>query len=158
MTQSDLADLIILFIYFETSGHDPGLYSLLQMNYIEFTLFVWFMDLAFLFGLSQGLTEITVDFGQNVTLNCSLDVEEIYWFIQRQSEPPVNILRSFGNNDTTPVYHKQRLEFKNKYSLLTFARLFIQNVTENELGSYFCAKRNDTFDKGITLLEKGKRS
>ncbi|XP_076159135.1 uncharacterized protein LOC143142242 [Alosa pseudoharengus] len=116
--------------------------------------FLWFLSLLFSSGVSGSSTKLTVEFGQNVTLNCSLSEEEIYWFIW--SEPPVYILRSFGRDYETSVFNPQHKEFRDKYSLQTFSRLLIHNVTRNELGLYYCrgVKDNLTFSNGTTLMGK----
>ncbi|XP_062383209.1 uncharacterized protein LOC134070784 [Sardina pilchardus] len=114
--------------------------------------FLWFLSLLFSSGVSENLTKIAVEFGQNVTLYCS-HTEEIYWFIQRQSEPPVNIIRSFGKTSTS-VYNQQHKEFREKYSQQTFGTLVIRNVTRTELGSYYCAIRENhiKFSNGTMLM------
>ncbi|KAL2087783.1 hypothetical protein ACEWY4_016611 [Coilia grayii] len=109
--------------------------------------------------VSENSTKITVEFGQNVTLNCSLAQEEIYWFIiQRRSERPLHILRSFIYG--TSQYNHQHQEFKNKYSLQNLNRLFIHSITKNELGLYYCATPDDPpiFSNVITVIEKANTS
>lgn len=120
-------------------------------------LYLWFLSFIFNCRISESLTEIAVELGQNVTLNCSLAEKEIYWFIQRHSEPPVHILRSLGTHQFS-FYNQRVKEFKEKYSLQMSSRLFIHNVTRNELGSYYCARVEDhlIFSNGTRLKKKGK--
>ncbi|KAG5261680.1 hypothetical protein AALO_G00287140 [Alosa alosa] len=117
--------------------------------------FLWFLSLLFSSGVSESSTKLTVEFGQKVTLNCSFADKVIHWFIQRQSEPPVYILRSVDGTSDHSVFNLQKqMEFRRKYSLQTFRRLVIHNVTGTELGSYYCARVKDhfTFSNGTTLM------
>ncbi|XP_062383995.1 uncharacterized protein LOC134071334 [Sardina pilchardus] len=117
--------------------------------------FLWILSLLFSYGVSESSTKIAVEFGQNVTLNCSFAEDDIYWFIQRQSEPPVYILRSLVRTNAHALFNKQKQrEFKRKYSLQTFGRLVIHNVTSSELGSYYCRGLKDplTFSNATTLM------
>lgn len=110
----------------------------------KYTLFIWFIGFPFLCHGSENLTKIAVDFGDNVTLNCSLANVKIYWFIQRHFEPP--------------LYIDWSKEFRNKYSMQT-SSLFIHNVTWDKLGSYYCATEDFlTFSNATILMEKGKCS
>uniref|UniRef100_A0A8C2CPY7 Immunoglobulin domain-containing protein n=1 Tax=Cyprinus carpio TaxID=7962 RepID=A0A8C2CPY7_CYPCA len=86
---------------------------------------------------TESLTDKLVNLGENVTLDCQIDVEEIYWVFQKPSDAPVMILRIFSS-DATPYVQDQRL--KDKYSSLTSSNLFIINITVHELGIYYCVK------------------
>ncbi|XP_043078882.1 uncharacterized protein LOC122327524 [Puntigrus tetrazona] len=90
----------------------------------------------------ESLTDKRVNLGGNITLDCPLDVKEIYWLFQRPTDSPVIILRTFSSEFTSSFIKDQRL--KDKYSSLTLSRLFIRNLTINELGIYYCAKPNQT--------------
>ncbi|XP_028821819.1 uncharacterized protein LOC114773826 [Denticeps clupeoides] len=87
---------------------------------------------------SELLRELSVDLGQNVTLDCTLkntDTDK-YWCVQLQSQSPVIIMRSFASESTNVYYYNDF--FKQKYSLQIPYRLFIQNITRDELGIYYC--------------------
>ncbi|XP_016129985.1 uncharacterized protein [Sinocyclocheilus grahami] len=87
---------------------------------------------------TESLTDKRVNLGQNVTLDCQIDVKDIYWVFQKGTDSPVLILRTFSSESTISRLKNQSL--KNKYSSLTLSRLFISNVTINELGIYYCVK------------------
>ncbi|KAA0712390.1 hypothetical protein E1301_Tti022471 [Triplophysa tibetana] len=75
------------------------------------------------------------DLGQNVTINCDLDDEDVYWILLTQSDSPTVILRSFSNPTLAFHFHKT---LKNKYSVQSKHRLVIYNVTVDEFGVYYC--------------------
>ncbi|XP_052446516.1 uncharacterized protein LOC127988041 isoform X17 [Carassius gibelio] len=87
---------------------------------------------------TESLTDKLVNLGANVTLDCQIDVKDIYWVFQKLTDSPLLILRTY----TTQSKTDKRL--RNKYSSLTFSRLFIMNVTMNELGIYYCVKPDKT--------------
>ncbi|XP_048038686.1 uncharacterized protein LOC125263655 isoform X1 [Megalobrama amblycephala] len=87
---------------------------------------------------TESLTDEQVNLGQNMTLDCQIDVKEIYWVFQKLTDSPVLILRTFSSGSTKPVFYDER--FKDKYSSLTLSRLFINNITIDELGIYYCVK------------------
>ncbi|XP_065099761.1 uncharacterized protein [Paramisgurnus dabryanus] len=76
--------------------------------------------------------------GENVTLDCDIDVKEIYWLFLKPPESLVMIFRTFTPDSTSPMFTDQRL--RHKYSSQTYSRLFISNITKDELGIYYCAK------------------
>ncbi|KAG1945961.1 hypothetical protein F2P79_013618 [Pimephales promelas] len=47
-------------------------------------------------------------------------------------------MRTFTSHSTVSQYYEER--FKVKYSSLTLSRLFISNITIDELGIYYCVK------------------
>ncbi|XP_073718268.1 uncharacterized protein [Misgurnus anguillicaudatus] len=75
------------------------------------------------------------DLGQNVTINCDLDSNEVYWILLKQSDSHTVILRSFSNQPL-PFYLNKT--FKNKYSVESKHGLVIYNITVDELGVYYC--------------------
>ncbi|XP_067252518.1 uncharacterized protein [Chanodichthys erythropterus] len=87
---------------------------------------------------TESLTDEQVNLGQNVTLDCQIDVKEIYWVFQKLTDTPALILRTFTSGTTSALIQDER--FKDKYSSLTLSRLFISNVTIDELGIYYCVK------------------
>ncbi|XP_077082205.1 uncharacterized protein LOC143735820 [Siphateles boraxobius] len=87
---------------------------------------------------TESLRDKRVNLGKNVTLDCQIDVKEIHWVFQKLTDSPVLILRTFTSESTYPQLFEER--FKNKYSTLNLSRLFISNVTIEELGIYYCVK------------------
>jgi len=73
--------------------------------------------------------------GSNVTINCDLDENEVYWILLKTPDPPTVILRS-TSNPTAPFYSNKT--FRKKYSLQFNHHLVINNVTADELGVYYC--------------------
>ncbi|CAK6979694.1 uncharacterized protein LOC121891725 [Scomber scombrus] len=101
---------------------------------------------------ADNMREVKVELGQNVTLNCSVDISDMYWYMEIHSQLRVNILRTFGKTDNDPEYFSP--EFKTKYSVLE-NRLVITNVTAEDCRLYFCAqKKNDIihFEETIQLV------
>jgi hypothetical protein len=98
-----------------------------------------------------------VELGQNTTINCSLNIESAYWYIQHQPQPPQAILHSFTSRSPAAFYYNKN--YRQKYSLLTGHRLLIQNVTVDDCGVYYCAKKEDQsllFSSGTRLMTAGK--
>ncbi|XP_052446956.1 uncharacterized protein LOC127988322 isoform X5 [Carassius gibelio] len=97
----------------------------------------------------ETLTELT-NLGQNVSINCDLDEKEIYWMLLKLPNRPVMILRLFSTSPT-PFYSDVR--FRPKYSVQPSNRLFIKNVTADELGIYYCMTTEvpPKFSDGIRL-------
>ncbi|XP_073718008.1 uncharacterized protein [Misgurnus anguillicaudatus] len=77
------------------------------------------------------------DLGQNVTINCDLDSNEVYWILLKQSDSHTVILRSFSKSA-----HYFNKTFKNKYSVQSKHRLVIYNITVDELGVYYCMNKD----------------
>nr|XP_055072582.1 uncharacterized protein LOC129452627 [Misgurnus anguillicaudatus] len=84
---------------------------------------------------TESLTKKQVNLGGNVTLDCDIDVKDIYWLFLKPSKSLVVILRT---NSTSAMFIDQRL--RNKYSPQNNSSLFISNITKDELGVYYCAK------------------
>uniref|UniRef100_A0A8C1GYB2 Immunoglobulin domain-containing protein n=3 Tax=Cyprinus carpio TaxID=7962 RepID=A0A8C1GYB2_CYPCA len=91
---------------------------------------------------TESLTDKRVNLGGNVTLDCQIGVKEIYWIFQKLTDSPVLILRTFTSDSASSHTLDKRL--KGKYSSLTLSRLFISNITSDEIGIYYCAKLNKT--------------
>ncbi|XP_056116603.1 uncharacterized protein LOC130094342 [Rhinichthys klamathensis goyatoka] len=83
---------------------------------------------------AETLTNQLTDFGENVTINCDLDEKEVYWFLLKRQDSSVLIMRSFSNSP--PFYFNKR--FSLKYSVDSKHHIFINNVTIDELGVYYC--------------------
>ncbi|XP_065115985.1 uncharacterized protein [Paramisgurnus dabryanus] len=85
---------------------------------------------------AETLDQLT-DLGQNVTINCDLDSNEVYWILLKQSDSHTVILRSFSKSA-----HYFNKTFKKKYSVQSKHRLVIYNITVDELGVYYCMNKD----------------
>ncbi|XP_050951153.1 uncharacterized protein LOC127153904 isoform X1 [Labeo rohita] len=90
---------------------------------------------------TESLTNQLTDLGQNVTINCYLDIKEVTWMLLNLPDPPVLILRSFLNPPKALYFNKT---FKQKFSVTSAHHLFIHNITINELGVYYCMNLDTT--------------
>ncbi len=120
-------------------------------NYLR--VCVYFPDLLIWCGAAETLTDQLTDLGQNLTINCDLDVTEVLWLLLKL-DAPVLILRTFSS--TAPFYFKKT--FKQKYSVQTKHNLFINNVTIDDLGVYYCMKIDppQEFNNGTRLYIIGE--
>ncbi|KAK7137217.1 hypothetical protein R3I93_017328 [Phoxinus phoxinus] len=75
------------------------------------------------------------DPGSNVTINCDLEEDEVYWIFLKTPDPPTVILRSMSTTQS-PFYLNKTS--RKKYSVQFKHRLVINNVTADELGVYYC--------------------
>ncbi len=80
------------------------------------------------------VADLLTDLGSNVSINCDLDENEVYWILLKTADPPTVILRSFS----TPSPHYYNKTFRKKYSVQFKHHLVINNVTADELGVYYC--------------------
>uniref|UniRef100_UPI0037E7ECD5 uncharacterized protein n=1 Tax=Semicossyphus pulcher TaxID=241346 RepID=UPI0037E7ECD5 len=93
--------------------------------------------LAFLLSAwAQNSTEVRVELGQNVTLNCSLDIPDIYWYMEIHSSVKVCIIRTFSG---VPIL--QVSAPAHKYNSKQGNRLQISNVTAEDYRLYSCASK-----------------
>ncbi|XP_058616851.1 uncharacterized protein LOC131530539 isoform X2 [Onychostoma macrolepis] len=81
------------------------------------------------------VSDLLTDLGSNMTINCDLDENEVYWILLKTADPPTVILRSFSK-PIPPFYTNDTS--RNKYSVQFKHRLVINNVTADELGVYYC--------------------
>ncbi|XP_016370946.1 uncharacterized protein LOC107710632 [Sinocyclocheilus rhinocerous] len=93
------------------------------------------LQLYVLMCCQAAVSDLSTDLGSNVTINCDLDENEVYWILLKTSDPPTVILRSFST-PKSPFYFNKT--FRNKYSVQFKHRLVINNVTADELGVYYC--------------------
>uniref|UniRef100_A0A9J7YIH3 Immunoglobulin domain-containing protein n=1 Tax=Cyprinus carpio carpio TaxID=630221 RepID=A0A9J7YIH3_CYPCA len=91
--------------------------------------------------VAEILTNQITDLGQSVTINCGLDLKEVTWFVLNLPDPPVLILRSFSNPPATFYFNNR---FRQKYSVQPKHNLFINNVSIDELGVYYCTNIDRT--------------
>ncbi len=74
-------------------------------------------------------------------ITCDLDIEEIYWYKHKSPDPLVFILRTYSSTNEGAKYENSI--FKLKYSVKTNSRLFIRNISTDELGVYYCVKTSE---------------
>ncbi len=104
---------------------------------------------------TESVTNTAVTLGADVNISCDLDIKEVYWYRQKSPDPPVLILRTFDR-----TYEKAKYEnsiFKLKYSVKTNSRLFIRNISSDELGVYYCVKSGEPlkFSNGTKIYING---
>ncbi|XP_042568061.1 uncharacterized protein LOC109045643 isoform X2 [Cyprinus carpio] len=91
--------------------------------------------------VTESLTNTAVTLGADVIINCDLDIEEIYWYKQKSPDPPESILRTYSSTYEAAKYENSI--FTHKYSVKTNSRLFIRNITADDLGVYYCVKTSE---------------
>ncbi|KAL7834077.1 hypothetical protein AOLI_G00290370 [Acnodon oligacanthus] len=105
----------------------------------------------------KGLKMVEVEFGefgQNIAVTCDLSGSpsstEVYWYVQMQCRAPALILRTItAGKRAKPLYYNTVL--KQKFSLVNYS-LLIYNITEDELGDYYCLKTGEpVFTSGTRL-------
>uniref|UniRef100_A0A671QCK4 Ig-like domain-containing protein n=2 Tax=Sinocyclocheilus anshuiensis TaxID=1608454 RepID=A0A671QCK4_9TELE len=113
--------------------------------------FVSLIDLFMWSQATESLTNTAVTLGADVNISCDLDIEEIYWYRQKSPDPPVFILRTFDSTYEEGIH--QNSIFKLKYLVKTNSRLFIRNITTDELGVYYCVKTSEPlkFSNGTNI-------
>ncbi len=79
------------------------------------------------------VSDLITDLGSNVSINCDLDENDVYWILLKAADPPTVILRSFSTSSFYP-----NKTFRKTYSVQFKHRLVINNVTADELGVYYC--------------------
>ncbi|XP_056615220.1 uncharacterized protein LOC130430217 [Triplophysa dalaica] len=112
----------------------------MRITQLHIYLFIWCQT-------AETLDQLT-DLGQNVTINCDLDEGDIYWLLLKVPDPPVMILRTLST-----TYFLFDTTLRQKYSVQSKNHLFINNITVNELGVYYCMKTDTPpkFSSGIRL-------
>ncbi len=90
---------------------------------------------------TESVTNTAVTLGADVNISCDLDIKEIYWYRQKSPDPPVLILRTHDRTSEGAEYKNSI--FKLKYSVKTNSRLFIRNISSDELGVYYCVKTSE---------------
>ncbi|XP_026091208.1 uncharacterized protein LOC113064571 [Carassius auratus] len=91
--------------------------------------------------VTESLTNTAVTLGADVIISCDLDIEEIYWYKLKLPDPPELILRTYSSTYEGAKYENSI--FEDKYSVKTNSRLFIRNITADELGVYYCVKTSE---------------
>ncbi|XP_016122029.1 immunoglobulin iota chain-like, partial [Sinocyclocheilus grahami] len=101
---------------------------------LQIYLFMWSQA-------TESLTNTAVSLGADVNISCDRDIEEIYWYKQKSPDPPVFILRTYSSTYEGAEY--ENIIFTHKYSVKTNSRLFIRNITTDELGVHYCVKASE---------------
>ncbi|XP_056116853.1 uncharacterized protein LOC130094544 [Rhinichthys klamathensis goyatoka] len=99
---------------------------------------VYFTDLLIWCEAAETLTDQLTDLGQNVSINCDFGVKEVNWLLLKLPDSPVVILLS--STASAPFYYSKA--FRQKYSVQSNHRLFINNVTIDDLGLYYCETKD----------------
>ncbi|XP_052395679.1 uncharacterized protein LOC127943344 isoform X10 [Carassius gibelio] len=101
--------------------------------------------------VTESLTNTAVTLGADVIISCDLDIEEIYWYKLKLPDPPELILRTYSSTYEGAKYENSI--FEDKYSVKTNSRLFIRNISADELGVYYCVKTSETqkFSNGTKI-------
>ncbi|RXN30488.1 hypothetical protein ROHU_017767 [Labeo rohita] len=93
-------------------------------------LFVWCQT-------TEALTDQQVVLGQSVTLACEYRLKGVIWFVMKLPARPEMILRTFGSKEKAEYYDEK---FREKYSEGDRSQLVINNVSDDDLGIYYCIK------------------
>ncbi|KAL0147699.1 hypothetical protein M9458_057008, partial [Cirrhinus mrigala] len=93
-------------------------------------LFVWSQT-------TEALTDQQVVLGQSVTLACEYRLKGVIWFVMKLPARPEMILRTFGSKEEVEYYDEK---FREKYSEGDRSQLVINNVSDDDLGIYYCIK------------------
>ncbi|KAL7834078.1 hypothetical protein AOLI_G00290380 [Acnodon oligacanthus] len=124
-------------------------------NFLQMYLLLWFAAVT-------GLKFVQVEMGGNITVKCDLANREsntaIFWYVQKLCGAPELILRSAG--DAEEKVHYYYTVFKERFSVQVNNSLLIQNITEDELGDYYCAETGKpiVFSNGFRLNSTGRTS
>ncbi|XP_043078951.1 uncharacterized protein LOC122327565 isoform X2 [Puntigrus tetrazona] len=92
-------------------------------------LFVWSQS-------TEALTDQEVVLGQSVTLSCEYRLKAVVWFVMKLPARPEMIMRTFGSEKAE--YYDEK--YREKYSEGGRSRLVINNISEDDLGIYYCIK------------------
>ncbi|TRY87961.1 hypothetical protein DNTS_022778 [Danionella cerebrum] len=82
------------------------------------------------------VSDISTLLGSDVSMNCDLEENEVFWIVLKSPDPPTQILWSFSSEEESPHYFNK--SFRSKYSVQFNNSLVINNISADELGVYFC--------------------
>ncbi|XP_035989687.1 uncharacterized protein LOC110367796 [Fundulus heteroclitus] len=87
---------------------------------------------------AQRVEEVTAELGQDVTLTCSINHGDIYWFMEIHSQFKIGIGNIFSLK--FPSYDSP--DFNTKF-LIAGKTLKIKNVSAEDIRRYFCGRKED---------------
>ncbi|XP_038550979.1 uncharacterized protein LOC119884726 isoform X2 [Micropterus salmoides] len=102
---------------------------------------------------AENLTEVKGQLGHSVTLNCSWNASNVYWYMEMHSQVRVPVARSFGKDAENSQYCFENT-LKTKYQALE-NRLVITNITSEDHRLYICAVKiqgNISFKDAFRLV------
>ncbi|KAF7650729.1 hypothetical protein LDENG_00121120 [Lucifuga dentata] len=120
----------------------------------QLSLVLLLLLLLLLCAQAENFFEVKVQLGENATLNCSLQTDNIYWFRQMQSRR-APVLRTFSRKVSDAVFASADL--RRKFSIME-NKLQIHSVAAGDLRLYYCGRKHNqsmTFTDAFHLLSAG---
>ncbi|KAK5621334.1 hypothetical protein CRENBAI_009943 [Crenichthys baileyi] len=87
---------------------------------------------------AQNMLNVTGELGQDVNLTCSINHNDIYWFMEIHNQLRIGIGRTFSSRSSCNNYE----DFKSKFSM-SGNRLVIRNVSAEDSRLYFCGRKEN---------------
>ncbi|XP_076579485.1 uncharacterized protein LOC143315854 isoform X1 [Chaetodon auriga] len=114
-------------------------------------LWIWIVLPGFLVCAEpQNLTEVQVELGQHVLLNCSMMTPDIYWYMEIHGQIRGCIVRTFSFGSEYDYFISPH---RDRFVVLKGNSLQIKNLTAEDCRSYFCGRKSE----GSIILEEGFR-
>ncbi|XP_049921181.1 uncharacterized protein LOC126402894 isoform X2 [Epinephelus moara] len=88
---------------------------------------------------AQNLTVVKAELGQNATLNCSVNIMSIHWYVEIRSQVRGLIAETFTPDPNDTLYHIYTT-LKTKYIAMG-NKMVITNITSEDHRFYFCATK-----------------
>ncbi|MEQ2312838.1 hypothetical protein AMECASPLE_035304, partial [Ameca splendens] len=85
---------------------------------------------------AQNVTEVKAELGQNLTLTCSFNLTDIYWYMEVHHKLRASIGRSYS--PTSSSFSSP--DFDSKY-LISENRLVVKDVSAEDFRRYVCGKK-----------------
>ncbi|XP_049921180.1 uncharacterized protein LOC126402894 isoform X1 [Epinephelus moara] len=105
---------------------------------------------------AQNLTVVKAELGQNATLNCSVNIMSIHWYVEIRSQVRGLIAETFTPDPNDTLYHIYTT-LKTKYIAMG-NKMVITNITSEDHRFYFCAtkkKNNVIFRETFHFVSDG---
>ncbi|XP_034038003.1 uncharacterized protein LOC117520778 [Thalassophryne amazonica] len=105
---------------------------------------------------AQKVSEHQVDLGQTITLNCTMNTENILWYLEIYSGLWATIVRIFDKAGHSPIYHVHTLD--PKFEIQPGNKLVIKNVTADDYRRYSCRNKTNgiSFNNIVRLVPAGQ--